>query len=131
MLRFCLQGFTRLYKVYPEMCFTSDLLKQDNIVRFIDDDASKREITTEYITGKSLDQYVGKDNVSALSREHRLHIWQESATGLEWLHGRGILCNDMKPRNIMYDLDRQNTNLLDFGIAAERVDEYFVGSGTP
>lgn len=65
MLRFCLQGFTRLYKVYPEMCFTSDLLKQDNIVRFIDDDASKREITTEYITGKSLDQYVG--NIGSIS----------------------------------------------------------------
>lgn len=34
-------------------------------MRFIDDDASKREITTEYITGKSLDQYVG--NIGLIS----------------------------------------------------------------
>lgn len=97
----------------------------------LDSSAIKREIVLPYVPGQSVDKYVDHGKFSTLSEEQCRHIWRGSAAGLKWIHGKGILYNDMKPGNTMYDPKRQLTVLVDFGIATERIDGHFTGGGTP
>lgn len=44
-------------------------------------------------------------------------IFVELCRALEYLHGRGVLHRDVKPSNILVDLDSRSVTLLDFGIS--------------
>ncbi|MGI8543574.1 MAG: protein kinase domain-containing protein [Aridibacter sp.] len=70
-------------------------------------------IATEFIDGKTLDEYA-KDN--PLNLESALEIAIQTAAALEEAHEAGIVHRDIKPDNIMV---RSNglVKILDFGIA--------------
>lgn len=57
------------------------------------------------------------------------HIWQGAAKGLTWIHGKGLLYNDLKSANTMYHPE-QRIVLVDIGIAAERIQGHFSAGGT-
>ena len=63
--------------------------------------------------------------------------WQEAAKyiadvgeGLVEVHGRGILHCDIKPANILWDSERDEALLADFGVSV-RLAEAAAGAGTP
>ena len=47
------------------------------------------------------------------------------------MHERGLLYNDLKADNTMYDPQSRRTVLIDFGLAYPENMRYFVGGGTP
>ncbi len=46
-----------------------------------------------------------------------IHLVAQLCSAIDYLHSRGILHGDIKPANILVDLEREELRLLDFGIA--------------
>ena len=72
----------------------------------------------ELVPGLSLEKYVDRNFMSILTLEQCRHIWTGAAQGLQWVHEKGLLYNDLKAENVMYDPNSQRVVLIDFGIAA-------------
>jgi len=104
---------------------------QQNVVQILDADATNCTITMELVPGLSLEKYVDGDFFSTLTEEQCGHIWLGAAQGLQWVHEKGLLYNDLKAENVMYDPKSRRTVLIDFGIAAHDNSQYFSGGGTP
>lgn len=45
---------------------------------------------------------------------------------LEMLHEYGIVHRDLKPKNLMFDFDSQQLNLIDFGLSGSYLNQYGV-----
>ncbi|KAK5080453.1 hypothetical protein LTR05_008563 [Lithohypha guttulata] len=106
-------------------------LQEENVVQLLDSNSARREIVLPYISGQSVDAFVDSGKVCTLNNGHSLAIWQGAAAGLAWIHSNGILYNDLKPGNTMYDPEERRTVLVDFGISTERIEDHFSGGGTP
>lgn len=104
---------------------------QPNVVEVIDIDASNYTITMELLPGLSLEKYIDQHSFSTLITDQCEDIWLGSARGLEWIHDKLLLHNDIKPENVIYDPDSRRTVLIDFGLAAIYNGESFIGGGTP
>lgn len=104
---------------------------QPNVVEVIDIDASNYTITMELLPGRSLEKYVDHLSFSTLTTDECEDIWLGSARGLEWVHDKLLLHNDIKPDNVIYDPESRRTVLIDFGLAAIYHSESFIGGGTP
>ncbi len=59
----------------------------------------------------------------------RLDLFRQTFEALEYLHRRGIIHYDLKPSNVLVDLNDQ-VRLMDFGLAA-KLARYNVFAGTP
>jgi casein kinase II subunit alpha len=66
----------------------------------------------EYIKGKSLEQLIGK-----LNEEIVWYFSKDLLKGLNAIHCRGILHNDIKPENIIFDQNSKQIRFIDFGLA--------------
>lgn len=88
------------------------------------------ESVMSYVPGKSIDKYLDAHNYPTLDDQQCNHIWQGAAAGLAWIHGKGILYNDLKPANTIYHAEQQRAVLVDLGIA-DRADMRFFPAGTP
>jgi serine/threonine protein kinase len=84
-------------------------------------------LVLHYVAGGSLADRLRKDGPLE---------WQEAAKyvadvgeGLVEAHGRGILHCDIKPANILWDPDRDEALLADFGVSV-RLAEHAAGAGT-
>ncbi|MFP4458423.1 MAG: sigma 54-interacting transcriptional regulator [Candidatus Zixiibacteriota bacterium] len=75
-------------------------------------DEEKSYFTMEYIDGSTLDGYIKKEN----DEYKLLEKLMELCSGLEYIHGRGIAHNDLKPENIFCDEDF--LKISDFGLAS-------------
>lgn len=70
-------------------------------------------IVMEYIEGETLDRFVAS-NPSRFARER---VLRDILDGVEYLHHRGILHNDLKPQNII--VNRHGAaRIIDFGLSA-------------
>ena len=58
----------------------------------------------ELIPGLSLEKYVNDNFISILTEEQCRYISTGAAQGLQWIHEKGLLYNDLKAKNVIYDL---------------------------
>jgi len=69
-------------------------------------------IVMEYIQGKSLFDLMGK-----LDEETVWYMAQDLLRGLKDIHCRGVLHNDIKPDNVMFDTLSKQVKFVDFGLS--------------
>ena len=80
---------------------------------FEEDTAMGAAIVMEYIEGVTLDKFLA----SSPSRSARERILGDILDGVEYLHHRGLLHNDLKPQNII--VNRYGAaRIIDFGLSA-------------
>lgn len=94
---------------------TLTLLDHRNIVKILDHGSieGSQYIAMEYIEGQSLKELIRK---GPMPLREAARILSQVADALEYAHGKGIIHRDVKPENILIDVDGV-THLVDFGIA--------------
>ena len=95
---------------------SAGVLSHPNIVTIYDMDESGglAYIAMAYVNGPTLEKILASDE--PLSGAKMLRILRQTALGLDYAHGRGIVHRDVKPANIMTDEDGA-VKITDFGIA--------------
>lgn len=96
---------------------TAGRLNHPNIVTIYDvgEEHDLAYIAMDYITGDSLDQHVNSD--ALLSIEEVFSIGIQVAEALDYAHEQKVVHRDVKPGNIIFDLDKGQLKVTDFGIA--------------
>jgi serine/threonine-protein kinase len=92
-------------------------LNHPNIISVFDagEEGDMAYIAMDYIEGASLAPYTEEGNL--LDPDTVYWIIAEVAHALGYAHEQGIVHRDIKPSNIMYDPERQEVKVADFGIA--------------
>lgn len=78
-------------------------------------------IIMEYINGRTLDEFIA----TGPSMKSKASVLSDIMEGLEYLHRRGILHNDLKPANIIVN-GKGTAHIIDFGLS-ESEDSLYVG----
>ena len=96
-------------------------INHENVARFYEciRDEEYIAIIMEYVEGDTLENFL-KDNVN-LGFNERLNLVYQIASGLEAIHGPGVIHRDLKPANILVDKERF-VKITDFGLARGIVD---------
>jgi serine/threonine protein kinase len=91
-------------------------LAHPNIVQLFDygEEAGRPYIVFEHLPGGSLEQRL--DSARRLPDEDTARITAEIASGLAHAHARGVVHRDMKPANVLFDVEGR-AKIADFGIA--------------
>ena len=84
-------------------------------------------IAMEYVDGPTLDQLLSEPQ--ALAPNRIFSILAQTATALDYAHGKGIVHRDIKPANIMIAGDG-TAKITDFGIAKITASEQFTMTGS-
>lgn len=71
-------------------------------------------IITNYFSGRLLSEMLGYDK-SPFSLDEIVSIYRQVIQGLSYLHEKGLVHNDITPRNIMYDPDTKSVQIIDMG----------------
>lgn len=106
------EGISELAKEYKEMRG----IKHPNLLTGNHFDASGNipYLEMDYCDGGSLAKKVGKMESNELK-----NMLRDIAMGLECLHHEGIVHQDIKPENILYDTEHYRYLLSDFGISSK------------
>ncbi len=72
-------------------------------------------IAMELVEGRDLSEYTSPDRLLPLER--LIPIMARVADALAYAHSRGVTHRDIKPGNIMVDLERDVVKVMDFGVA--------------
>lgn len=67
----------------------------------VDQEGDQYYLVMEYIEGDDLQQLVAEQG--PLAHDMVIEIVRQAATGLAYLHGRGVIHRDMRPANVMLD----------------------------
>lgn len=96
-----------------------------------DSDGDLYYVTMELIEGETLEQIIKRNKPSGLVFKKAKIILEQLADALNYAHSRGVIHNDLKPSNIIFD-SNGNLKVLDFGIAKHKSieDAYAVNSNT-
>ena len=70
-------------------------------------------IVMEYIEGRTLDRFLAENPAPAVRRR----IFEELLSVVDYLHKRGIVHNDLKPKNILISRNGDRLKLIDFGLS--------------
>jgi eukaryotic-like serine/threonine-protein kinase len=91
-------------------------LAHPNIVQLFDygEEEGRPYMVFEYLPGGSLEQRL--DAALRLPDEDTARIAADIAAGLAHAHGRGVVHRDMKPGNVLFDVEGR-AKIADFGIA--------------
>jgi serine/threonine protein kinase len=84
-------------------------------------------IAMEYVDGPTLDQLLSEPQPLAPNRI--FSILAQTATALDYAHGKGIVHRDIKPANIMIAGDG-TAKITDFGIAKITASDHFTMTGS-
>src|SRR5580700_3098442 len=95
---------------------SAGVLSHPNIVTIYDMDEAEglAYIAMAYVNGPTLEKILASEE--PLSGAKMLRLLRQTALGLDYAHGRGIVHRDVKPANIMTDEDGA-VKITDFGIA--------------
>jgi tRNA A-37 threonylcarbamoyl transferase component Bud32 len=114
-------------------CQSQEDLKHDSIVRYYGGDARFLSLYMEHVDAQDLTavpQWRNKANDEFQgSREDSLRILHDIASALNYIHGRKLVHNDIKPANILYSPER-GAVLCDFGLSTLAANSPG-GGGTP
>ncbi len=96
---------------------TAGRLSHPNIVTIYDvgEEHDLAYIAMDYIVGVSLEEHVHKDDLLPL--EDVFTIGVQVAEALDYAHRQKVVHRDVKPGNIIYDAERGQLKVTDFGIA--------------
>jgi eukaryotic-like serine/threonine-protein kinase len=96
-----------------------------NLVRVVDLDAHEGRlfVVMEHVPGLSLEQFAAQHRPGP---RQAVRLVAELARAVSYLHSRGIIHQDIKPRNVLIDV-RGRPRLIDFGLARQK---YAWSSGT-
>ena len=84
-------------------------------------------IAMEFVDGPTLDQLLsGREPIP---RERLTSILRQTASALDYAHGKGIVHRDIKPANIMLASDGA-VKITDFGIAKVTTSQQYTQTGT-
>jgi tRNA A-37 threonylcarbamoyl transferase component Bud32 len=88
------------------------------LVRIVDFDAHEGRpfVVMEYVTGLTLEQFVDQRRPSS---RLAARLTAELAHAVAYLHGLGIVHQDIKPTNVLMD-DQGRPRLIDFGLARQQ-----------
>ncbi len=91
--------------------------KHPNMVRVIDMDVheGRRFVVMEYVKGRTLQQFVAQERPGP---REAARLVMELTRAVAYLHDRGIVHQDIKPRNVLMD-DRGRPRLIDLGLARQ------------
>jgi serine/threonine protein kinase len=90
--------------------------------------ASAPCLVLQYVAGGSLEDRVQRDGALPWYLAARYVV--DVAEGLLQVHTRGIIHRDVKPANVLWDPERDEALLTDFGVAA-RLTDLGMEAGTP
>ena len=113
-------------------CQSQEDLKHDSIVRYYGADARFLSIYIEHVPAPDLASSVRWRNRSdefTGSRDDALRILKDISEALNYIHGRKLVHNDIKPANILYSPER-GAVLCDFGLSTLAANSPTTG-GTP
>ena len=96
---------------------TAGRLNHPNIVTIFDagEEHDLAYIAMEFLNGQDLTTYTKADHLLPVDKV--LDIVVKSADALDYAHAQNVVHRDIKPANIMYEAERENVKLTDFGIA--------------
>jgi serine/threonine protein kinase/serine/threonine protein phosphatase PrpC len=83
-------------------------------------------IVMEYVDGQTLDDRIHREG--ALAIDEALRLFQEIASAVAYLHGRGIVHRDLKSNNIKLT-EAGHAKLLDFGLARSAATPKLTATG--
>lgn len=75
-------------------------------------------LVTEYVEGESLEVYLREQD---LSFEESANLLASICDAIQYAHENGIVHRDIKPQNVLIDLD-SNPHVMDFGLAKRERD---------
>jgi serine/threonine protein kinase len=95
--------------------FHCSILKHDNIIKVFDVDPESKSLTFEYFQGIDLYDYLEKNSII----EPRLLIawFSQLIDAVCYLHSNQVAHMDIKPENIVINLEEAKIKLIDFGHA--------------
>jgi serine/threonine-protein kinase len=103
-------------------------LSHPNIVQLFDFGAEERwYMVFEYLRGGSLEERLAE--VGVLPVDEVARIAGDVATGLAHAHSRGVVHRDLKPGNVLFDMERRS-KIADFGIARVQGVDTLTEDGT-
>jgi predicted Ser/Thr protein kinase len=93
-------------------------LRHDNLVRVYDLGVHDGRVflAMEFVRGCTLEQYAERGK---LAPRQAAAVVAELARAVAYLHGRGVVHQDLKPRNVLID-EEGRPRLIDFGLARLR-----------
>ncbi len=96
---------------------TAGRLAHPNIVTIYDagEEHDLAYIAMEFLKGKDLTPYIKPENLLPLPKV--LSIFARVAEALAYAHKNSVVHRDVKPANIMYELESDTVKVTDFGIA--------------
>ncbi len=74
-------------------------------------------IVMSFIKGKTLDKIVEENGF--IDDEHLCWILQRCLDGLSYLHYKGLIHCDLKPQNIILNIEEHNATIIDFGMVVD------------
>lgn len=99
-------------------------LSHPNIVRVYSSGVADElhYVVMEWVEGETLEQLIKRNKPSGLKLSKAKVILNQLLDALIYAHRNGVVHNDLKPSNIMFD-SHGHLKVLDFGIAKQRTDE--------
>ena len=104
------EGISKLAKEYKE----TQSIKHPNLLtgNHFDKNGNIPYLEMYYCEGGDLSRHVGK-----MKDDELRHMLHDILSGLVYLHQEGIVHQDIKPENILYDTKHKRYMLADFGIS--------------
>lgn len=96
---------------------TAGALRHPNIVTIYDvgEEKDLAYIAMDYLKGRPLSDFVKKESLLPVKVVYDLML--QAAQALDYAHSQKIVHRDIKPGNLVYDADKDEVIITDFGIA--------------